>query len=195
MSIKKIISRVKLYFSRELISAYIDGEINQASKARPSKVIIEKLMNESPDAKAYYERLLKLDSTIKSMPEHAPPGRLKQRIDNAIINMPAVGLKGGIATAKHRLIWIYAGTFAVVLLAVVTVFGIHSFKTRHSVSENMFASIDMYRNIDLYEHMDMIEHLNEVMAVNQPAKVKLPSTSVGVSPPLTGGDKGEREFF
>jgi anti-sigma factor RsiW len=170
MSIKKIISRIELHFSRELISAYMDGEIDRASKAGPLKARIEKLIHESPEAKAYYERVLKLDSTMKGMPEHAPPGRLKQRIDNAIMNTPAAGLKKDTVTARRRLLWIYAGTFAVVMLAVVTLFGIHSFKARHSAQENMFASIDMYRHLDLYEHMDMVEHLNEVMAVNQPAK-------------------------
>lgn len=162
MNINKMILKIKSYFSKGLISAYLDHELDQASKAK-----VDNLIEQCPDAKAYYEQALKLDRMIKGMPVHTPSTELKQRIDNAIITMPNLKPVGGFTAARYRLTWIYAGTCAAVLLAVVTVVGIHSFKTHPVASESMLSSMDMYQNIELYKHMDMIEHLHEVMAVNQ----------------------------
>ncbi len=162
MNIGKMNVKMKFYFSKGLISAYLDNELDRVSKAKA-----DNLMEQCPDAKAYYEKTLELDSKIKGMPEHTPPAELKHKIDNAIINMPYLKPAGRFSAARHRLTWIYAGTFAAVMLAVIAVVGIHSFKTQSEASRGMLSSMDMYQNMELYKHMDMIEHLHEVMAVNQ----------------------------
>ncbi|MCL4558263.1 MAG: hypothetical protein M1491_06505 [Deltaproteobacteria bacterium] len=164
MSIRGIVSSIRLHFSKELISAYADNELDRSSRNR-----LQRLLDGSAGARAYYERMSMIQGIINAVPERQPPGDLKQRIDSAILNMRGQARYSEPAHVRHPMVWVYAGTFAAVLLAVVTVIGIHRLKTRPGVPESsMLASIDMYQNMGLYEHMDMIEHLDEVMAVDQP---------------------------
>ncbi len=164
MRTKGIIARIRLYFSMRSMSAYMDNELDRSSSNS-----LQRLLEGSSEARAYYDRMVRIRDIMKSLPERRPPEGLKQRIDDVIVHAQVPSRYPGPAFARRPLAWVYAGTLAAVLLAVITVFGVRKLRTHAGVpADSMLASIDMYRNMGLYEHIDMIEHLDEVMAVGQP---------------------------
>ncbi|MGB9736427.1 MAG: hypothetical protein ACP5JP_09265 [bacterium] len=163
MDLKSLICKIKLYLYKKELSAYIDNSLEKTSEKR-----ILHLISTCPEAKTYLEKLLALERKIKSIPLSEPSVLVKERIDNAIIN---IGREQRIKkiTPKYFPKWVYAlSAISIILLSVIAV----SFFTRKPQNNNvntqlMLASMDMYQHIDLYENMDMIEHLNEIMVIEQ----------------------------
>ncbi len=166
MNIKTLTCKIRLYFTKRLISSSIDGALDKASEAR-----VARLLEQCPGAKAYRERLLRLDGKIKAIPSLIPPDIVKQRIDNAIIAGGSAAIQniGSASVRSHRWMYILSSSFLVIAAFTIT-FGIKTYNNRARQTVAMYASMDMYQRMDLYEHMDMMEHLQEVMAINQSNK-------------------------
>lgn len=163
MNIKRLICKIKFYFSKELISAFIDGALDAASENR-----VKRLIAQCPEAKAYMEQLLNLDSKLKAIPSLVPPEAIKQKVNSAIINQGSVMIKN---TGKEQFPfkeWVYIVSSAFVVILVVTMFfSLKRYSNGIKQADTMFASMDMYEHMDLYKHMDMIEHLQEIMAIKE----------------------------
>ena len=163
MNIKKLFCSIRVYFSRERISAYSDNALDRLSRSK-----VMRLLEQCPGAKAYLEQLQRLDRTIKAVPSLMPPDSLKQKIDNAIINRGSPAMQSRSSTKAHSQAWVYILSSVFIVLAAITLtLGINRHTRNARQSETMFASMDMYRHMDLYEHMDMIEHMKEVMTVDR----------------------------
>ncbi len=163
MSIKTIICRIRLFFAKKTLSAYMDLQTGSAAEQK-----ISRLLNGCPEIQAYYTALLNLDAAIKALPGRMPPARLKQRIDAAIIH------RGAAPPVDHPVRrafpWVSAlSSAAAVAVTALILLQLHLRRERSASAGDMYASLDMYQNIELYKHMDMIEHLHEVMAVQDSA--------------------------
>jgi hypothetical protein len=166
MNIKTLICKIKIYFSKGLISAFIDGALDEAAENR-----IRDLIAHCPEARLYMKRLLQLDNDLKAIPTIVPSEGIKQRIDNAIIEQGNIAIKDIREKGPLFKKWIYIGlsAFAVMMVATMLV-TIKRYNNGTKQTETMFAAIDMYQNMDMYKHMDMIEHLQEIMAINGTSK-------------------------